>query len=430
MNAYTAAVAVLHDVLETRRSLSAATAPLHNLSAQERAVAQEMCFGVMRWWWGLDFSLRGLLGKPLKAKDHDVYCLLLVGLYQLFYMRTPSHAAVNSAVEAAVMLKKEWAKGLVNAVLRNALRQQEALLAAQQTDLAARYSHPLWLVKTLQQAWPAQWQEILLANNARAPMTLRVNAARGSRDDYLRKLAHANIQARACEFSAVGIALEEACDVYALPGFAQGEVSVQDEAAQFAAFLLAVPARARVLDACAAPGGKTAHLLEKMPGIVVHALDKSASRLRKVDETLARIGAHATTIAADAARPSAWWDGQAYTHILLDAPCSGTGVIRRNPDIKYLRRSDDIGALVAEQSRLLDTLWPLLAPGGRMLYATCAVLPEENTQQIAAFLSRTADARHVALDVSWALKTEFGAQILPGMHGMDGFYYALLEKRA
>ncbi|MDH4275832.1 MAG: 16S rRNA (cytosine(967)-C(5))-methyltransferase RsmB, partial [Gammaproteobacteria bacterium] len=358
MNARSAAVAALHAVLAEHRSWSTANAFLQNLPAQERALAQEMCFGVIRWWWPLDAHLHTLLSKPLKTKDHDIYCLLLLGLYQLLYMRTPPHAAVNTAVETVLALKKEWAKGLVNAVLRNALRQKDSLLSAQAANPVSQFAHPQWLIDAVKSAWPAQWQEILQANNARAPMTLRVNRARVSREGYLQRLAQADIVAQPTRFSAAGIVLESARDVFALPGFEQGEVSVQDEAAQMAAFLLAPLPGARVLDACAAPGGKTAHLLENTQDIVVHALDKNAARLRKVDETLARIGLRATAITADATQPATWWDGNAYTHILLDAPCSGTGVIRRNPDIKYLRRAEDIVTLAAEQSRLLDTLWP------------------------------------------------------------------------
>ncbi len=424
------AVAILRRVLVRRQSLSGAIpAEINALEeAAERALARELVFGVMRHYYRLDFYLQRLLARPLKAKDADVRCALLLGLYQLSAMRLPAYAAVNSTVELAQALRKPWARGLINGVLRQFQRQAEALARAAEDDEQAATAHPLWLLRRLQAAWPAQWRDIVAANNRRAPMVLRVNRRRQSRADYLQRLAHAGLEASAMALAEDAVMLARPCDVERLPDFAAGAVSVQDGAAQLAAGLLAPEPGQRVLDACAAPGGKTAHILERWPQVAVVAVEKDPQRLQRVRETLARLGLAAELHEADVAEPGSWWDGRPFQRILLDVPCSASGVIRRNPDIKYLRREGDIATLAREQGRILEAAWSLLAPGGRLLYATCSVLPQENSQRIATFLASHPEAREWPLPEHWGRACEFGRQILPGEQDMDGFYYACLHK--
>ena len=377
-----------------------------------------------------------LLQKPFKAADADVEALLLVGLYQLLYTRVPAHAAIGETVGCADKLKKPWAKALLNAVLRRAQRESEALLAELEHDPVVRTSHPRWLQKSLKAFWPEQWEAICAANNAHPPMILRVNRRHHSRDAYLEKLQNVGIEAQACTFSRDGILLAEPCDVRTLPGFAEGWISVQDEAAQLAADLLELSPGQRVLDACCAPGGKTCHLLEIQPQLSgVVAVDLEAKRLVRVRENLDRLGLNAELIAADGRDTAAWWDGKPFQRILLDAPCSATGVIRRHPDIKLTRQADDIPALATLQGELLDALWPTLEVGGILLYATCSTLPTENTEVVEAFLARTSGARE--LDIAGqsgqqppGLKQPHGRQLLPQQGGHDGFYYAKLIKIA
>ncbi|WP_309544734.1 16S rRNA (cytosine(967)-C(5))-methyltransferase RsmB [Alkalilimnicola ehrlichii] len=320
--------------------------------------------------------------------------------------------------------------GLINALLRRFLREQEALRAAVAADPAIAYSHPRWLLQRLQKAWPEQWEEIVTANNAHPPMTLRVNARRGSRDAYLARLQEAGIEAVAHPLARDTVQLSAPVPVDRLPGFADGDVSVQDAAAQLAADLLAAPAGARVLDACAAPGGKACHVLERQPDLAeLWAVDVDAARSERINENLTRLGLAANVVVADAAEPEAWWDGQGFERILIDAPCSGSGVIRRHPDIKWLRRDSDIAALAAIQKKLLLQLWPLLVPGGKLVYVTCSVFPEENDRQIREFVAATADARVEPLACSdWGAVQSCGVQLLPGRHNVDGFYYACLSK--
>ncbi|HBZ95379.1 MAG TPA: 16S rRNA (cytosine(967)-C(5))-methyltransferase [Pseudomonas sp.] len=432
MNPRLAAARALTAVLSGKASLGSSLPPqLDKVEHHDRALAQDLAFGAARWQPRLQLLAEKLLEKPFKAADKDVEALLLIGLYQLLHSRIPEHAAIGETVGCAGALKKPWAKGLLNAVLRRAQREHEALYAELDRDPVLHTAHPRWLQKALKAHWPEHWQAICAANNAHPPLILRVNRRHGSRDAYLNELHEAGIAAEPCTFSRDGVRLLQPCDVTTLPGFRGGRVSVQDEAAQLAADLLELAPDQRVLDACAAPGGKTCHLLEVEPGLSeVVAVDLEAKRLARVRENLERLQLEATLIAADGRDTAAWWDGQPFQRILLDAPCSATGVIRRHPDIKLTRKPEDIPALAQLQGELLDALWPTLAPGGILLYATCSVLPTENSDTIAAFLARTPEAREVAIEMDFGLQTAHGRQLLPQLDGHDGFYYAKLIKTA
>ncbi|RIA35245.1 16S rRNA m(5)C-967 methyltransferase [Ectopseudomonas oleovorans] len=432
MNPRLAAARALTAVLSGKASLGSSLPPqLDKVEHHNRALAQDLAFGAARWQPRLQLLAEKLLEKPFKAADKDVEALLLIGLYQLLHSRIPEHAAIGETVGCAGALKKPWAKGLLNAVLRRAQREHEAIFAELDRDPVLHTAHPRWLQKQLKGFWPEHWQAICAANNAHPPLILRVNRRHGSRDAYLTELRDAGIDAEPCAFSRDGVRLLQPCDVTTLPGFKAGRVSVQDEAAQLAADLLDLAPGQRVLDACAAPGGKTCHLLEVEPGLSeVIAVDLEAKRLARVRENLDRLRLEATLIAADGRDTGAWWDGQPFQRILLDAPCSATGVIRRHPDIKLTRQPEDIPALAQLQGELLDALWPTLAPGGILLYATCSVLPTENSETIAAFLARTPDAQEVAIAGEFGLQPAHGRQLLPQLDGHDGFYYAKLLKSA
>ncbi|MGE8322006.1 MAG: 16S rRNA (cytosine(967)-C(5))-methyltransferase RsmB [Pseudomonas sp.] len=432
MNPRLAAARALAAVLSGKASLnSSLPAQLDKVDERDRGLTQDLAFGTARWQPRLDLLAAQLLQKPFKTADADVQALLLVGLYQLFYTRIPAHAAIGETVGCADKLKKPWAKGLLNAVLRRAQREGEELLASMERDPVVRTAHPRWLQKALKAFWPEQWEAICAANNAHPPMILRVNRRHHSRDAYLVLLAEAGISASACQYSRDGIVLGEACDVRGLPGFAEGWVSVQDEAAQLSADLLDLAPGQRVLDACCAPGGKTCHLLEAEAGLAhVVAIDLEAKRLTRVRENLDRLQLDAELIACDARETASWWDGKPFQRILLDAPCSATGVIRRHPDIKLTRQADDIPALAALQGELLDALWPTLEVGGMLLYATCSSLPTENTEVIDAFLTRTPGARELDLATEAGLRQPHGRQLLAQEGGHDGFYYAKLIKIA
>ncbi len=388
------------------------------LSAQQRAAIQDLSYGVCRHYGRLQAELERLLDKPLH--DEDLRCLLLVALYQLQYSRAAQHAVVDHAVRTAAALGKGRAGGLVNAVLRNFLRRDEALAEELAADPVARYSYPRWWIEKLKEQYPARWELILEAGNQHPPMTLRVNARRASVDQYLQSLAQRGIEATPLGAGAVHLARPLPVDK--LPGFAEGRVSVQDAGAQQAAQLLDVADGMRVLDACSAPGGKTAHLLERADLDLV-ALDSDPERLQKVAQNLARLHLSAQLLAGDGAQPGQWWDGRPFQRILADVPCSASGVVRRHPDIKWLRRESDLQQFAAQQRAILDALWRCLARGGKLLYATCSVFAEENGLQIAAFLERHEDARRMPLA---GLESLEGQLIPDPLH--DGFYYALLAK--
>ncbi|WP_207285001.1 16S rRNA (cytosine(967)-C(5))-methyltransferase RsmB [Pseudomonas sp. FW300-N2A2] len=432
MNPRLAAAKALAAVLNGKASLnSSLPTQMDKVEDRDRGFTQDLAFGTARWQPRLSALAAKLLQKPFKAADADVEALLLVGLYQLLYTRVPAHAAIGETVGCADKLKKPWAKALLNAVLRRAQRESEALLAELEHDPVVRTAHPRWLQKSLKAFWPEQWEAICAANNAHPPMILRVNRRHHTRDAYLGLLTEAGIAATACVYSRDGIILDAAADVRSLPGFAEGWISVQDEAAQLAADLLDLAPGQRVLDACCAPGGKTCHILEAEPALAgVVAVDLEAKRLVRVRENLARLGLSAELIAADGRDTAAWWDGKPFQRILLDAPCSATGVIRRHPDIKLTRQPDDIAALAVLQGELLDAMWITLEVGGILLYATCSTLPTENTEVIEAFLARTPGARELDLATTAGIKQPHGRQLLAQEGGHDGFYYAKLIKIA
>ncbi len=427
MNTRLVASRVMSRVLQDGQSLTTAleSALQRVESGKDRAFIQALCYGVCRYYHRLDFILSELLDKPLK--DQDVKALALVGLYQLKYMRVKPHAAVSETVLAA--RKKPWAKALINALLRSYLREQESLEQKADNVQDVAVSHPYWLIKQIEQDWPQQAQQILLENNQQPPMALRVNLARISRNQYLQQLNEQGIVAVAVSFCPSAIILDNPVAVDLLPGFSEGLVSVQDTAAQLAAGLLDVQAGHRVLDVCAAPGGKAAHILEYQPKLKeLVAVDVDESRMQRVSDTLQRLNLPARLVVGNAANPPDWWDGQFFDRILLDAPCSALGVIRRHPDIKLLRRIEDIEPLQALQKNILHAVWLLLAPGGIMLYATCSILKQENEQQIEAFLAEHPNAVELPIEATWGFAGNHGRQIMTGESAMDGFYYARLGK--
>lgn len=421
-----AAMAVSHVLRGS--SLDEALRPADTLKLPaDAAMARLLAYGVLRDLSALQWLASRLLDKPLQAED-NVLTLIQVGLYQLRTLKTPAHAAINETVDALENLRKPQMRGVVNAVLRRYTRESAKFEASLPKQPATRYSHPSWLVERLQIDWPQQWESILQANNQQGPLTLRVNRRRMTREEYLKRLGEMNIAAQAVDAAPDAVTLEQARPVERIPGFNSGQVSVQDASAQLAADLLDLKNGQRVLDACAAPGGKTAHLLEKADVDVV-ALDVDGNRLLRIDENLQRLKLQANVTAGDAGEPSRWWDRRKFDRILLDAPCSGTGVIRRHPDIKWLRRDSDIAALQQQQLRLLKALWPLLAPGGRLLYATCSILRDEGDEVIKRFKLLTPDARIARLDAAWGDATDYGRRIAP-CASFDGFYYCCIGKPA
>lgn len=427
MNTREQAAEIVVRVLTGGESLSAALAERLPAipEAKDRAWVQAVGYGVCRWYGELDFLLARLATKPIR--DPYVRALALTGLYQLRHMRIKPHAAVGETVAAAA--RRTWAKPLLNAVLRNYLRRQDELNAALAGDEHARLAHPSWLIDRLARDWPEDYLGILDQNNCPAPLVLRVNRRQATREAYLAELLEAGISAHPGLIAPDAVIVEQALAVERLPGFAAGRVSVQDEAPQLAAGLMDVQAEQRVLDVCAAPGGKTVHLLETCPGLAeVVALDVSAERAGLIRGNLARSGCQARVVIADAEAEPLWWDGRPFDRILLDAPCTATGVIRRHPDIKLLRKPGDIAQAAARQRRLLQRVWPTLRVGGRLLYATCSVLREENEVNIGWFLQQQNGASELPLTAISDRRVAHGAQILPGDRGMDGFYYACLTK--
>lgn len=429
MNLRARAAIVLTAVINDGRSLNdllpEATETISD--SRDRALLKELVFGSLRHHRRLAALRDRLLSQPLQQPQGRLAQLLVVGLYQLLYTRVPAHAAVADTVEGVSELGEDRARGLVNAVLRNSQRKAESLLADIDRNWELRHSHPDWLVSALKKAFGRDCESVLVANNAPAPMTLRVNRQRGSVASYQALLSALDITAAAHPEAPDALVLATPMDVQQLPGFSDGAVSVQDAAAQLAADYLDVQPGQRVLDACSAPGGKTSHLLEREPSLKLLALDSDASRLQRVRENLQRLQLQAELKAVDAGATAAWWDQQPFDRILLDAPCSGTGVIRRHPDIKWLRRERDIPALAEQQLQLLRALWSTLARGGKLLYATCSSLPAENADVIRAFLASQPDARLQVLPGQPA--DGIGRIIRPGESGMDGFYYALLAKQ-
>lgn len=400
---------------------------------RDQGFCSELCYGLCRYYFLLMYTLGSLLSKPLKARDRDVQVVMMLGLYQLRFMRVSDHAAVNETVKLLASLKKTWAKGLVNAILRGYLRthsepEEEDWSLLSDDDQGRCY--PLWMSDRIRQDWGNLAVKVLTAGNQRAPMVIRLDILRQSRNEYLDVLERANIEARPHPSVAQAIILQQPIAVEHLPGFAQGLVSVQDAAAQLAAILLDAQPGMRVLDACAAPGGKTLHILQSAESLDMVALDKDSVRLQRVSENLHRAQVSGELICADAAEPDSWFDGREFDRILLDAPCSASGIIRRHPDIRLLRQAEDIDNLGQQQQRLLQAMWPLLKPGGLLLYSTCSIFKAENELQIEHFLHTQHSSVEVTLNtVQWGIERPLGRQILPGHDEMDGFYYACLQKQ-
>ena len=396
------------------------------LDAREAALLQELTFGVCRNYGVLDGIVAVLLQKPLRNKDTDVRMLLWLALYEIGYMRTPDYAVTSAYVDLTRKIKKNWAKGLVNATLRNFLRKQKEL-----TNSATEknpHSLPEWIEKRVKKDWPEHSSDVFKAINARAPLTLRTNQILTNREQLIATFNEAGLETQKCEYAEQGFRVANAPPVTSLPGFHEGAFSVQDQSAQLAAVLLNPRAGERVLDACAAPGGKTCHLLELEPSIGLVSLDEDPRRLERVEQNLNRLKLKSESVCGDAKSPESWWDGKLFDAILLDAPCSALGALRRHPDIRLLRRESDIRALSRQQLDLLQALWPLLKPGGRMIYATCSVLKQENEGCVDKFLAQTASAVDVPIEADWGIAVSHGRQILPGQHQADGFYYAQIHK--
>lgn len=424
-----AALQALSEVLDSNKNLVDSEALSQLRDSRDSAFARNLAYGVLRWLTALEWLAAELLSKPLKKRDHDIQRLVLLGLQQLWHDHTASHAAINETAECARLLGKPWAVGLINAVLRRFQREQEQLLnKLGQTQ--QRFAHPDWMLKEIQQNWPENWQAIVDANNLQAPLWLRINRLKADESTLDSDLQSAGFEVRNHPFARDAISISPAAAVSRIPGFEKGWLSVQDPAAQLARDLLDPQVGDRILDACAAPGGKTAHLLESCSSIALTALDKRAQRLEQVHQNLDRLGLKADTKVADAAAVEQWWNGDQFNKILLDAPCSATGVIRRHPEIKWLRSSEQVSAVVQTQFELLNALWPLLETGGILVYATCSVLKRENDQQIERFLAGQADASIANPAVEWGVAGSYGRQILPGEAQMDGFYYAVLHKSA
>lgn len=429
LNSRAAAAQIAWQVIDQNKSFDLALDQIlqqEALAVQDRSFVQELSYGLLRWYWPLDKMAAQLLDKPIRNKDRVIHFVLLTGLYQLAYLDTPAHAALSETVKACQQLKKGWAKNLINGCLRQ--YQRQPLTPKQALD--KNQSHPAWLAEKITATWPEHERAILSANNQRGPLCLRVNTMRTSQEEYLAQLQQAGIVATNDAYSVVGLRLAESLPVSKLPGFMDGVVSVQDTAAQLACTLLQPEKGHTILDACAAPGGKTAHILEHTENLAeVTAVDISEKRLESLQQTLQRLHLNAELQAADASQTLDWTlPKNGYDRILIDAPCSGTGVIRRHPDIKHHRRTDDINQLMEIQSALLKQLWPCLASGGKLLYMTCSILSDENEQQIEHFLSHCNDAKLATIKHPNALTLQYGCQTLPGVHDMDGFYYCLLEK--
>jgi 16S rRNA (cytosine967-C5)-methyltransferase len=395
---------------------------------RDRALLMALLSEGARWWLRFEPALDRLLAQPLRRKEPQVHALLVLGLVQLEILELQDYAAVAATVEATRALGRPRLAGLVNAVLRRWQRERTALLAALDATAATRHAHPLWLAEAIARDWPAQADAVLAADNHEPPLMLRVNTRRSTRAALIERLRLDGQMAEPHAWLADAIVLPHSGDVTRLPGFAAGQFAVQDGAAQVAADLLDARPGQRVLDACAAPGGKACHLLERTE-LALTALDTDPARLRRIGQNLERLGLRAELAVGDAGTPSAWWDGAPYDRILVDAPCSATGVLRRRPDVRLHRRGSDVASLAAQQQRILAALWPLLKPGGRLLYVTCSLLRAENEAVVQALLASASDARAVPLTLPVGQSAAVGWQILPGDGDLDGMYYAVLEKQ-
>lgn len=424
------AAQVLTPLLQNKGSLNTQLPAIERRCPEkDRALLRELCYGTMRHHPQLNCIIKLLQNRAFKFRDIDIKAIVLLGLYQLQYTRIPAHAAISESVEACRDLDKEWAGKVVNAILRRFQREQEELIDSLSDNESYQFNHPEWMIAKLKNNWPDHWQQILKANNEQAPLTLRINALKTDRERYLTQLEPI-VDAEKTEFSPTGIRLSTSLNIESLPGYKEGAFSVQDEAAQLSAQLLDLQAGQTVLDACAAPGGKLCHLLESEPALAsVDAVELEERRAGRIEENLERLDLDANVIIADASHQE-WWDGTLYDRILLDAPCSATGVIRRNPDIKYLRQGEDIHETSKLQLSILENCWSMLKPGGKLLYATCSIFPQENERQIKRFIAQTDNVTEIKIDAPWGIAREHGRQLFPQINRHDGFYYALLEKQS
>ena len=418
MDEYKSAVRVLYDVIEKGRSLDA------SFTDKDSPLAKQICYGVLRRYYELNLVVASLVNKPLARKHADIHLLLLAGIYSIAALNRPDHASVNATVNTTKALKKAWAKQLVNGVLRNYQRRRDSLQSNIDTDLEASTNHPAWLANRILSAYPNQANAIFAANNEQPPMTLRVNLSRTTRAAYLEQLTRNDISAEPGDFAPTAIYLTSPTAVSNLPGFSEGLVSVQDEASQLTAGIMNLQAGQRVLDACSAPGGKACAMLEVAPDIVLTAIDISPERTLQVEENLTRLGLEATVVAIDFLD----YDAPTFDRILLDVPCSATGIIRRHPDIKLLRLDEDIDKLSTTQDNLLAKAWSLLSENGELVYSTCSILPEENEQVVHRFLSKHKDAERYPIEAKFGIPTASGRQLLPDSHAPDGFFFARLKK--
>ncbi len=434
-NARECALRVLLSVLRDGLNLDhALTRHLPDLrQARDQALAQQLAYGVLRYYDALDELAGKLLRKPLDEKNQDLQLCMLLGLEQLWHLNLPPHAAIHATVELARLRKKKWATGMLNAVLRRFQREQQSLLQKLAGKPAFEFSCPDWLLDKLREDWPQHWQSIAQANLQQAPMWLRVNVLKTTREQYIQTLNEQGIDARPGA-GVTDICLTKACPVQQLPHFDNGYVSVQDSAAQSAVPLMDLAAGQRVLDACAAPGGKTTQVLESCPQLAhLTALDVSAQRVTKVHENLQRLGLDCELVTADALHLDSWWDGQCFDRVLLDAPCSSSGVIRRHPDIKHRLQPENVLELADLQSRLLKKLWSVVQPGGMLVYVTCSVFAEENQQVIRSFVKTHPEARLLPIDLPLGQPIDneiSGWQILPGTDNTDGLFFARLQKNS
>lgn len=416
------------DVLAGRNltlALPHALAGFAKATPQQRGAAADLSYGTLRYYGEIHAYLTQLLEKPLS--NAHITALLLVAIYQLLHDEAEAFTVVNQAVKAAADAKPRWAKGLVNGVLRNFLRQKEALSLIVKNNEVATYSYPQWWIGKLKSQYPNHWQAMLEAGNLHPPMTIRVNTQKVTVDDYVQLLSRQDIETQ--RLGGVAIVLAKPVSVEKIEGFSDGVVSVQDYGAQLAAYLLDSKSGMRVLDACCAPGGKTGHILE-LTDVQLTALDSDESRLQRVQSNLDRLALQADVLVGDAAL-STWWDGVPFERILADVPCTASGIVRRHVDIKWLRRESDVAFFAKQQAKILENLWQMLVKGGQMLYATCSVFNEENQLQVDAFLKNHTDAKQLSFELPVGCPpssiTQLNGQLIPTT-AHDGFFYALLQK--
>lgn len=431
MEAREIATRVLTDVIWNRKNLDHCLEKYSDSYSDNKtkSLTQEICYGVMRWYFQLESIVNSLLTKSLKEKDTDLFVLLLSGVYQIKYLRTPDYAAINESVDITKSIGKPWASKLVNALLRRYQREREEIDKKISKSDGIYYAFPVWFVEKITNQYPENWKGILEASNQYPPMHIRLNLEKHSRQNYLDILDSKGINAQASVLSNAGVLLTESKKVEDVPGFLEGHVSVQDFGAQLAAPLLDCKTGHRVLDACAAPGGKTCHILESCPDILeLVAIDIDPIRISLLNDNLKRTTKVATVIQANVSDIKSWWDNVPFDRILLDVPCSATGIIRRHPDIKYLRLPDQITALVTTQMSMLEALWPVLKSGGKLLYCTCSLFKEESDEQIAYFINQYNNVKLLPIKDNWGVYSNYGRQTIPGLDETDGFFYSFLEK--